>query len=171
MRPGGGKAKGAQFEREMCVLLSKWLTSGDREDIFWRSAMSGGRATVAYRSTGKKHAAQSGDISCVDPLGDRFIKAFNAECKFYRDLDYTGLLTGKGKLIDFWKQTKRDARIHSKHPFLIARQNRMPAVVGLDINARKELGLSYKDMILISIPNNLHLLFADEFFKRCKPYL
>lgn len=171
MRAGGGKSKGAAFERGVCVSLSRWLTQGTRDDIFWRSAMSGGRATVAFASKGKKLSAQSGDISCVDPLGGRFIKAFSVECKFYKDLEYTGLLTGRGKLLDFWGQTQRDARTHGKLPILIARQNRMPAVVGLDIKGRRELGLEYKDMLLISIPNGLHLLEAEKFFTICKPYL
>src|ERR1700744_2530157 len=103
MRPGGGKAKGASYEREVCVMLSSWITRGLRSDIFWRSAMSGGRSTVAFKK-GKALASQVGDISCVDPIGNRFTSRFAAECKFVADLQYTGLLTGKGKLIEFWTE-------------------------------------------------------------------
>src|SRR5215216_6431446 len=42
--------KGPQWEREVCRALSLWVTNGERVDVFWRSAMSGGRATVHNRS-------------------------------------------------------------------------------------------------------------------------
>src|SRR4051812_2899407 len=131
MRPGGGKQKGASFEREVCVLLSKWVTDGKREDVFWRSAMSGGRATVGHRK-GKNHSSQVGDISCIHPAGHYFSETFAPECKFYADLNWHGLLIGKGKLLDFWKEINTQAGRYNKLPFLVARQNRMPAFVCLD---------------------------------------
>jgi len=51
MRKGGGKAKGASFERDICRRLSLWVSAGKQEDVFWRSAMSGGRSTVADSSS------------------------------------------------------------------------------------------------------------------------
>ena len=36
--------KGSEFEREMCKCLSLWWTDSKRDDVFWRSAQSGGRA-------------------------------------------------------------------------------------------------------------------------------
>jgi hypothetical protein len=47
MRKGGGKQKGSQFERDVCRELSLWVSHGKQEDVYWRSAMSGGRSTVA----------------------------------------------------------------------------------------------------------------------------
>ena len=49
MRKGGGKEKGSSFERLVCKRMSMWLSKGERDDLFWRSAMSGGRATVQLR--------------------------------------------------------------------------------------------------------------------------
>lgn len=37
--------KGSVFEREICKALGRWWTDGERDDIFWRTAGSGARAT------------------------------------------------------------------------------------------------------------------------------
>lgn len=171
MRKGGGKQKGASFEREVCVMLSRWLTNGAQEDVFWRSAMSGGRATVAHKKGGKRLASQVGDISCIHPVGNRFIEAFAPECKFYADLDYQGLLTGKGKLLAFWAEINEQAGRYQKLPFLIARQNRMQANVCLDKAGMRKLGLRDVETLLISVPHDMYLIDAGHFVKVCKPFL
>lgn len=170
MRRGGGKAKGSQYEREVCVQLSRWVSSGVQEDVFWRSALSGGRATVAFKK-GKSHAAQVGDISAVDPLGNKFIKDFAVEIKFYKDLNFQGLLTGKGHLIDFWTEINEQASRYNKHPIMFVRQNRLQPYVCLGIDGRRKLGLWDRQMTLISPPHNLRLMTSDTFFKECKPYV
>lgn len=170
MRPGGGKQKGAAFEREVCVLLSKWVTGGTSEDVFWRSAMSGGRATVGHRK-GKAHSAQVGDISCTHPAGHHFISHFAPECKFYADLDYLGLLTGKGKLLAFWDEINKQASRYNKRPFLIARQNRMKPAVCLDKVGRDKLGLLEREALLYSPRYDMYILDFEHFLKVCAPYV
>lgn len=165
-----GKQKGASFEREVCVLLSRWLTNGKQEDVFWRSALSGGRATVAY-AKGKRLASQVGDISCIHPIGQHFIEHFAPECKFYADLDYKGLLTGKGKLLEFWAEINDQAARYGKMPFLVAKQNRMATNVFLDKGGMAILGLDDRATLLISIPNDMYVIDAGQFFKVCKPYV
>jgi len=125
-----GKQKGASFERQVCVQLSLWMSGDKHEDYYWRSSMSGGRSTVAAKS-GKRLAAQAGDISCVNQLGAAFTDQFYCECKSYRDLNYAGLFTGKGKLIEFWRETRKQAAHYSKHPLLIAKQNQQPIIISL----------------------------------------
>jgi hypothetical protein len=73
-------AKGSNFEREICKLLSSWWTRGERDDVFWRSSMSGGRATVRFRK-GKKTAGSYGDICALDPIGEPFLRIFTPELK------------------------------------------------------------------------------------------
>lgn len=75
-----GKSKGSAFERTICRLLSTWISQGQREDIFWRSAGSGAMATSRFRS-GKKGTTQGGDIVAVDPLGAEFTKNITIEAK------------------------------------------------------------------------------------------
>lgn len=128
MRKGGGKQKGAAFERHICQALSLWLSGGERQDLLWRSAMSGGRATVAHKK-GVKLTTQGGDISAIDPLGAVLTDNFCIEVKFYKDLDIQAFLLGKGKLTAFWKQVTRDASRYGKEPMLIAKQNIYPTMV------------------------------------------
>jgi hypothetical protein len=80
MKPGGGKRKGSQFERKICVELSEWWSGGERQDIFWRSSQSGGRATQRAKK-GKKTAGSYGDITALDPIGRPLLKMFTIELK------------------------------------------------------------------------------------------
>jgi hypothetical protein len=129
MKKGSGKAKGSQFEREVCVALSKWVSYGVAEDLFWRSAMSGGRATVGSQR-GKQLRRQAGDISAVSAEGCKLTDIFYIECRFYKSLDIEAfLLKSCGKLWAFWDETTIKAQVHSKQPMLIAKQNRLPTIV------------------------------------------
>jgi len=149
MKKGGGKAKGAGFERLICKRLSQWLSGGLREDLFWRSAMSGGRATVMHKS-GKKNKTQGGDITATDPIGHKLIDIFSVECKCVRNLALdSAMVKGKGEFITFWEQTCYDALRANKVPLLIAHQNQMPTIVatmdvrGVDFKATP-LGVIYR---------------------------
>lgn len=138
MRAGGGHAKGAQFERQVCKELSLWITQGEREDIFWRSAMSGGKAT-RMKAAGKTAASMAGDIIATDSIGERLLKDFMVECKFYKNLNLNGLLLGLESGINgFWKVALREAKAHGKIPLLIAKQNQFPIMV---LTTEEGLGL------------------------------
>jgi hypothetical protein len=163
MRPGGGKQKGASFEREVCVALSRWITDDAKDDVFWRSAMSGGRATVSAKNGGKLLSNQVGDISAIDPVGSHFINEFAVECKFYAQLDYAGLLTGSGRLLSFWYETKTEAANHKKRPFLVARQNRMHPMVCLDRAGMGAAQLQWQHMEMIVPPYDLYMLSLKKF--------
>lgn len=129
MVPGGGKAKGAQFERRICVQLSRWLTKGEREDCFWRSAMSGGRATVRFKKGKSTHAA-TGDLTATSQEAHAFLSKFVVECKHVADLNLrAALIDGAGPLRDYWLQVSTDAIRSGKMPLLIACQNRFPPLV------------------------------------------
>jgi hypothetical protein len=169
VRAGGGKSKGATWEREISVALSRWISSGTQEDVYWRSALSGGRATVGFKK-GKNHASQVGDLSCIHPIGQTFIDAFAVEAKFYADLEYKGLLTGKGKLVSFWVEINKQASRYKKQPVLIVRQNRMKPHICLDYCGKGLLGFE-TDPLLISIPQNMYIWEFDQFLQLCKPYI
>lgn len=123
MRVGGGKGKGSAFERLCCKRLSLWVSGDKREDLFWRSAMSGGRATVGRRQ-GKDHAHHAGDISSTHPDGHKLTDNWYIECKFYKSLNIeSALLDGTGCLTKFWREACEQATAHKKLPMLIAKQN------------------------------------------------
>lgn len=130
MRAGGGPAKGAAFERECCRRLSLWLTDGKRDDLFWRSSMSGGRATLQHRK-GKTNLAQVGDICAIDSEGEKLLLHFvSIECKFHRSLDIVlSVLQRRGRLWKFWEQTVEQADRVKRCPMLIARENRVPTLM------------------------------------------
>lgn len=131
MRSGGGKAKGSSFERDVCKQLSLWVTGGKSKDVFWRSAMSGGRATVAARRGVK--VRQAGDICAVAPEGHALTERYFIECKHVKDLGLDDfLLKGTGTLAKFWEKACRQAAAHKLAPMLIARQNLMPTIVLVD---------------------------------------
>lgn len=73
-------AKGGAYEREICKKLSLWWTGGQRDDVFWRSASSGGRATVRAKR-GASTYGQYGDIQAVDPIGVPLMRAVTLELK------------------------------------------------------------------------------------------
>ncbi len=79
-----GNRKGSSFERKICKQLSEWwsyaLEGTARDDIFWRSSQSGGRATQRAKS-GKKTFGSQGDIAAVDPVGRPLLEVFTLELK------------------------------------------------------------------------------------------
>ena len=125
MKAGAGKSKGGAFERWTAKQLSLWVTDGKREDALWRSAMSGGRATVM-----KGKVRQAGDICAVAPEGQALVDYWFIECKSYRNLGVAQfLLCNSGPLAKFWKVACREAVKYKREPMLIAKQNGLPTLV------------------------------------------
>jgi len=166
---GGGKAKGAAFERDICRRLSLWYTNGKQDDVFWRSAISGGRATTSGRTTyfyhskgkrpriGRREAKElphvAGDVCAVHPEGFKFVDEWFVECKHVRDLQLHRFLIAQGKLWVFWIQACTQAEQHHKLPMLIARQSGgFPELLLLDIagwaKLRKEGKLQYARAVI-----------------------
>ncbi len=129
MRAGGGKQKGASWEREVCRQLSLWITNGKKSDCLWRSAMSGGRATVASRKG--QQIRQGGDICSVSPEGHVLTDKYCVECKHVKKLDIASfILDNKGALAKHWKQAIKQARQQFRMPILIAKENsRKPIII------------------------------------------
>lgn len=128
---GYGKQKGSSFEREMCKTLSLWISDKQHDNLLWRSAMSGGRSTLAL-NRGEVNATQAGDISAITAMGEILTKEFFIECKHYLDLDITGFFLNRGgKLSKFWSDTVSAAQKNGKKPMLIAKQNYVSELVML----------------------------------------
>ncbi len=128
-------AKGADFEREICKKLSEWWTYGERDDVFWRSSQSGGRATVRFRK-GKTTAGSYGDICALDPIGEPLLKTFTIELKRGRSHGDPGDLldcSGSRQCHPFLKtiaQAKEAALVTGSRTWLIiSRRDRRNAVV------------------------------------------
>ena len=73
-------AKGGDFEREVSRLLSLWWTEGARDDVFWRTSASGGRATSRAQAF-KRTRYEYGDITFTDPIGKPLLDVTVIEAK------------------------------------------------------------------------------------------
>jgi len=125
----GSKDKGSSFERTICKQLSLLVTNGERTDVFWRSALSGGRATLQF-DQGIINQAQAGDISAISKEGMWLIDNYQIECKHYKDLEFaSGFLSNTGAVYGFWQSLVKDATRRGKKPLLIAKQNNRPIVM------------------------------------------
>lgn len=125
-------AKGSQFERDVCKRLSEWWAGKDA-DIFWRTAMSGGRATVRVR---KGHAtAHAGDICAVDNRGRGFTKKITVELKRgYNKATVADLIdkppTARPQVLEQWiDQAATAARGRTPYWIIIHKRDRREAVV------------------------------------------
>jgi hypothetical protein len=129
MNSGGSKAKGSAFERLLCRKLSLLVSEGKRTDLYWRSAMSGGRARLQLNKD-IVNQTQAGDVSSISELGFWLINAYTIEAKHYKDLQLaSGFLSNTGALHDFWRQLRQDCMITRKLPLLIAKQNNRPTIM------------------------------------------
>lgn len=132
MKAGGGKQKGSQFERDICKALSLWVSGDKQEDLFWRSAMSGGRSTVHHRK-GKFMGQHAGDITSTSPEGHKLTDYFFVECKFVADLGLAGFVLNTGStMMRFWEIACKEAGKYNRAPMIIAKQNRSPIFVAID---------------------------------------
>ncbi len=127
-------AKGAGYERGICGKLSLWVTNMQREDIFWRSAMSGGRANVPSRRRGKpRFSGQAGDIVAVQAEGMLLTDHFVLECKHLkRAVPRQALYGMKGPFGNVWDILQNEAIRAKKYPLLFFRENRVPDLVAFD---------------------------------------
>lgn len=132
MKKGGGKKKGGQFEREVCKDLSLAVSRNQRRDLFWRSAMSGGRATV-MTAQGLDNKAQVGDVSAIAPEGAFLTDQFVFECKHVKDLGlHNWMLYGTGPIQRYLTETMPKASDSKRKTVLVARQNGIAPIVVTD---------------------------------------
>lgn len=132
--------KGAVLEREICRKLGLWWTGGKRDDIFWRTAGSGARATNRKR-TDKNTFGQYGDIQATDPIGQPLLDLFSIEVKngypFATASNVFDIMdNGRCYLLEFIAQARR-ARRHSgtKWWMLIHKRDRRETVVSIPVEA------------------------------------
>lgn len=134
-------AKGAGFERQTCQRLSLWVSNMTREDVYWRSAMSGGRATLrTRRNRGPKLLAQAGDVTATHQLGHLLLEHFLLECKFYKDLKWSQAVHGVGgELPRVWHKPCKEADENARMPMVVVKQNHQPELVLLTRAGRRWL--------------------------------
>lgn len=101
-------AKGSGYERNICKKLSLWWSNEKKDDIFWRTSQSGGRATQRMKS-GCTTENSSGDACYLDAVGKPLVDLVCIEMK----KGYTS----KGRLTaDKKKKIKTILKVFSHNP-------------------------------------------------------
>lgn len=138
--------KGSDFERSFCKMLSRWWTKGERDDVFWRTSQSGGRATQRAKG-GKKTYGSQGDVAAVDPIGRPFLDFFTVELKRgdshgnpvdLFDAPPTKAIRGFEHALG---QAQESARQAGNNWLLVLRRDRREPMAFLETNVVARLGL------------------------------
>ena len=131
----GRAKKGSRFEREFSKRLSMWWTNGVRDDIFWRSSNSGGRATNRAKS-GQQTAGQAGDIAATDPAGAPLLELITFELKCgYPDAHAAMMFdrpatSKKSKWEEFLLQAVASAKLNKSFAWMLVhkRDRKLPMI-------------------------------------------
>lgn len=158
--------KGADQEREISVKLSLWWSDGVRDDLFWRSTGSGGRATQRAK-LGKRTANSYGDICATDAQGQAFLDVTTIESKRgFNDSTIQDLLdkkNRKGGMWDMVHQAQRDASLAGvKYWTLIHRRDRREAVFVTSIpNPHFKMWVDGLECTVAAMPESFFLSSAN----------
>jgi hypothetical protein len=177
-------SKGSQYERDTCTQLSLWWSENKNDSIFWRTSMSGGRATTRAKQ-GKKTAFAYGDVTFTDPIGKPFISKCLLELKrgYTKDisiLDFLDKNKGEPLLLKWWNKAEKERRLaNRKYILIIFRRDRHKSCVLLkgslfgkiqDLFGTFEndiLHIKHKDLKLVAVQLESFLDWCHpDFFKR-----
>lgn len=141
--------KGSQFERDMCRLFSRWVSGGDRDDLFWRTSQSGGRATAcSRRGAALKSKGFYGDMSLADadhPTAKLFTDNVSVEFKRgYNRASIQDIIDLPAKAATrtmeyFLEQAARDAEASGRLWMLVWKRDSRDPIVVLPPNFRASL--------------------------------
>lgn len=111
------KAKGSNFERYMCKVLTEWITGKKSPVIFWRVGSSGACATLS------KSNSMVGDVVAVDEKGLFFTNTFTVELKAVKSMNLLELFSSNCRFWKWWEQVERDSKRVNNIPLLIFKIN------------------------------------------------
>jgi hypothetical protein len=135
-------SKGSEFERAVCKSLGLWWTQDldkPRDDIFWRTSQSGGRATERMKK-GIGTAYSAGDITFIDPIGQPLIDTLLIELKRgYTNqisiLDFLDKTRGTPMLVKWWdKAIQEKVESGRRFPLIIFKRDRHSICTLLSFN-------------------------------------
>ena len=143
---GRGKGKGGGFERDCCRAFSSWWTGGRSDDIYWRSASSGGRATQRA-AKGKRTSGSYGDMTSLHHSGAPLLDVFTIELKRgYTKSTYADVIDrpnqkGVQQIWDQWHQqaVTSAAGAGSASWMIVQQRDKRPAMVFYPWHIHKHL--------------------------------
>jgi len=184
--------KGSKFERDTCRKLSLWFSHGKRDDIFWRTAGSGARATVRAKS-GKMTADSAGDISAIDEKAKPFTavsiwelkRGYTSKRGTYGSISILSIVDKLSKekdpiLVEWSKKLHRELKTHKrKYGFIVFQRDRKNPCIAMGAETFKELKLKNKKKYywppfgpicqICTRKVDLVLILFDEFLEWCEP--
>jgi len=181
-----GNAKGSAYERKICRELSLWWTKGKRDDIFYRTAGSGGRATKRAKQN-LTTANSAGDVGILDPIGKPFLDKVmieikrgytkGNEAKQIRTLSIIDNPKNQKEplLIKWWNKALKEAYLdNNKEVMIIFKRDRKNACAMLSFNMMNMIkyynNIFYeKHLLIMTKPKPFCIILLDDFFKWCKP--
>jgi len=175
-------AKGFGFEREICKTLGKWWTQDldvPRDDIFWRVACSGGRATIRAKQ-GIKTAYSYGDVTFIDPIGKSFIDSCLIELKrgYTKDisiLDFLDKKKGDPLLAKWWKKARDEQELAGrKYTIILFRRDRHISCILLSLQMARDMedwfGHTPNESIQVKTTDfNFVVIKLEAFLNWCHP--
>lgn len=182
--------KGPGFERGFCKRLSLWWSGHKRDDIFWRTAGSGARATARAKK-GLRTADSYGDVKAEHILGKPLtmksvfsLKRGYTGKKGKKSLKWASLLdlidnpsTTKGvPAIAKWWEELLTLQVQSKrkNAFLVFKRDRKKELIGMapSVLAKiEQLSGEYKgEYVMTKSGLTIMILMpVENFFAWCKP--
>ena len=129
MNRKNSKRKGSSFEREVSKKLSKWISKGERDDLCWRTAASGGRYT-RRKKQGVNTEGGIGDIYSVSFESKTITDSLAIECKHCKNLNLWSFITNTeaATYFGYWKEIRQKAKDEEKNAVLIAKENNKPTL-------------------------------------------
>ena len=126
--------KGFAYERYFCKKLSLWWSENERDDIFWRTSNSGGRASRRSKQ-GLQTEGQFGDVTATSAIGIPLMRVVTIELKRgYAGTTIQDLIdktSGKESQFSKWiNQAQKSADdANSLYWLLVTRRNRRQAII------------------------------------------
>jgi len=184
-------AKGGNFERDICKYLSMWVTRQMRDDIFWRTAGSGGRATARMKK-GKPTADSAGDMMSTakygKPYTDQVVWEFKrgyggerSKRKPSEQIDPLSILDNpkhqkkKPVLQEWWAKISKERRSHKrKFAFIIFKRDRKDICISMTQKTfnyieKKNRKFLRKKIYIKMYGYNVVIMRLDNFCKWCNP--
>ena len=151
----GRSSKGSAYEREICQILSLWWTDDEHDDVFWRTAGSGGRARRRGRKN-KQTKGHHGDIAATSKEGEALTDLVVLELKKgYNKISIIDILdkpkNGKPQQYEVWIEKCKESCKQSRTPYwmIIHKRDRREALVIIPSGFYKDL-----ENFLGSVPVN-----------------
>jgi hypothetical protein len=160
------KVIGGNYERDVAVRLSEWLTGSKENLVVWRDISSGTLSTVR-KNKNLSTENQSGDFRFYDFTYKEFFHTFHVDAKSLGSVHLMLINPSNQKssqLLNEWNKVKSDAGYKIPMMFVKARNDRkIPDFIIIP----ECIKFYYKNIIIYDINenNNVSLILQKEFFE------